>query len=227
MTQTLARIKKAGKNFEIMVDLDKALAFKKGESSSVDFLEFDKIFSDSKKGFNASSDDLKNAFGTEDVNEIAGKIVKEGEVLLTQEHRDEGREKKMKQIVELLSKNAVDPQSGNPHTPERIKSALEQSNVNIKDIAIEKQIPEIVEAISSVLAIKIQTKKVKAVIPAMHTGKVYGLINQYKDSEKWLDNGDLEVVVNVPAGMIMDFYDKLNSVTHGSATTEEIKEDEE
>ncbi len=29
MTQTLARIKKAGKNFEIMVDMEKALAFKK------------------------------------------------------------------------------------------------------------------------------------------------------------------------------------------------------
>ena len=32
MTNTLARIKKAGKNFEIIVDLDGALKFKKGES---------------------------------------------------------------------------------------------------------------------------------------------------------------------------------------------------
>ena len=49
------------------------------------------------------------------------------------------------------------------------------------------------------------------------------MINQYKKEEKWLDNGDLEVIVNVPAGLVMDFYDKLNSVTHGSALTEEIK----
>jgi hypothetical protein len=34
----------------------------------------------------------------------------------------------------------------------------------------------------------------------------------------------LEVVVSVPAGMIMDFYDKLNGVTHGAAITEEIRE---
>jgi len=33
----------------------------------------------------------------------------------------------------------------------------------------------------------------------------------------------LEVVVNVPAGLVMDFFDKLNSATHGSATSEEIK----
>ena len=62
------------------------------------------------------------------------------------------------------------------------------------------------------------------VIPAIHTGQVYGIVNPFKENEKWLDNGDLEVVVNVPAGIIMDFYDKLNNVTHGSAVTEEIKE---
>jgi len=61
-------------------------------------------------------------------------------------------------------------------------------------------------------------------VPAIHTGKVYGVISQYKDQEKWLDDGSLEVVVEVPSGIIMDFYDKLNSVTHGSAITEDIKQ---
>jgi len=221
---TTARIKKAGKHFEILVDLDKALAFKKGEGAN-DFLEADFIFSDAKKGEKASGSDLKEVFGTEDVYEIAGKIVKEGEVLVTQEHRDEEQEKKFKQIVEFLSKNSVDPQTGNPHTSERIKSVLEQAHVNIKNIPIEKQIGEIIEKINSILPIKIETKKVKIVVPAIHTGKVYGIINEYKEKEQWLNNGDLEVVVNIPAGMIMDFYDKLNSVTHGSAVTEEVKDE--
>ena len=60
---------------------------------------------------------------------------------------------------------------------------------------------------------------------AVHTGQVYGIINPYKESEKWLDDGSLEVVVRVPSGINMDFYDKLNSVTHGSAVTEEIKKE--
>ena len=67
-------------------------------------------------------------------------------------------------------------------------------------------------------------KRVKVIVPATKTGQVYGLVNQYKEIEKWLDNGDLEVVVNVPAGIIMDFYDKLNNITHGSVLTEEIRE---
>tara|TARA_Y100000034_G_scaffold130603_1_gene189430 strand:+ start:1201 stop:1875 length:675 start_codon:yes stop_codon:yes gene_type:complete len=222
MTQTLARIKQSGKNFEIIVDLDDALKFKKDEVLSID-AEGNKIFSDSKKGQIASGSDLKKAFGTEDIDTITKKIIKNGEVLLTQEHRDEEHEKKFKQVVDFLTNNSIDSQTGNPHTAERIKSALEQAHVNIKNTPVENQISDILLEISKIIPIKIETKKVKITIPAVHTGKVYGIINQYKEEEKWLDNGDLEVIVSVPAGIIMDFYDKLNGVTHGSAITEEIK----
>ena len=58
----------------------------------------------------------------------------------------------------------------------------------------------------------------------MHTGKAYGVISTYKTSENWMNDGSLEVIVEVPSGIIMDFYDKLNGVTHGSAITQEIKE---
>ena len=224
MTQTLARIKQSGKNFEIIVDLDKALVFKKDESSSKDFLEIDKIFYDSKKGKSASTSDLKQAFGTDDVNEVSEKIVKNGEVLLTQEHRDEDKEKRFKKVVDFLANNAFDSQTGKALTAERIKNALEQANVNIKNIPIESQIQDIVTKISKIIPIKIETKKIKITIPAIHTGKVYGLMNQYKEEENWLSDGSLEVTLKIPSGIIMDFYDKLNSMTHGSALTEEIKE---
>ena len=224
MTQTLARIKQGGKNFEIKVNLDKALIFKKGESSSADFLEMDKVFYDSKKGLTASTSDLKQAFGTDDINKVSEKIVKNGEVLVTKEYRDEEKEKKFKQVVDFLTNNASDPQTGNPITTERIKSALEQTNINIKNIPIEDQIKDIIAEISKIIPIKIETKKIKITIPAVHTGKVYGLINQYKEKENWLSDGSLEVILKIPSGIIIDFYDKLNSMTHGSAITEEIKE---
>lgn len=223
MGQTLARIKQAGKNFEIIVDLDDAIKFKKGESSFIE-AEGDKIFTDSKKGMVASNGDLESSFKTTDTKEIVEKIIKSGEVLLTQEHRSEEREQKIKQVVDFLSTNAIDPQTGNPHTAQRIKSALTEAHVNIKNGAIENQIKEIITELSNVLPIKIQTKRVKITIPAIHTGKAYGVITQYKEKETWLDDGSLEVMVEVPSGIVMDFYDKLNSVTHGSALTEEIKQ---
>ena len=225
MTQTLARIKKAGKNFEILVDLDDALKFKKGEISSID-AEGDKVFTDSKKGQVPSSSDLNEAFGTTDTQEIIETIIKKGEVQSTQEHRGAEQEQRFKQVVDFLATNAIDPQTKNPHTPERIKNALEQAHVNIKNSPIENQIKEIVEAISKIIPIKLETKKVKIIIPAIHTGKAYGIVTQYKEEENWLENGDLQVIVSVPSGIVMDFYDKLNAVTHGAALTEEIKENE-
>jgi ribosome maturation protein SDO1 len=223
MTQTTARIKKNGKHFEILVDLEEALKFKKGEISEID-VEGDRIFSDIKQGKVPSTKDLEDSFRTTDVQEIAQRIIREGEVLTTQEHRDAEQEKKFKQVVDFLVHNAVDPQTNNPPTAERIRSSLEQAHVNIKNTPIENQIKDIIEVIEKIIPIKIETKKVKITTPAIHTGKVYGIINQYKEKENWLDDGSLEVVVNVPAGMIMDFYDKLNSATHGSALTEEVRE---
>lgn len=223
MTTTIARIKKLGKHFEVLVNLEDALKFRKGESSYIE-AEGDRIFKDSKKGEIPTKEDLKEAFGTTDVNEIVKKIVKDGEVQTTQEYRDAEQEKKFKQIVDFLAKNCFDPQTGRPHTTERIKNAIEQTDFNIKNTSIENQISEILEKISSLIPIKIETKKVKIKIPALHTGKAYGVVATYKTSENWLNDGSLEVIVEVPSGMIMDFYDKLNGVTHGSAITQEIKE---
>jgi ribosome maturation protein SDO1 len=223
MTSTIARIKKSGKNFEIVVDLDSALKFKKGESNFIE-ADIDRVFTDSKKGQVASNSELQSAFGTNDVNSIIQKIVKEGEVQVTQEHRDAEQEKRWKQAIDFLANNAIDPKTGNPHTPSRIEKALEEARVNIRNAPIETQMNEIIEKISRVIPIKIETKKIRIKIPAVHTGKAYGIVAQYKQDERWLDDGSLEVVVSVPSGAVMDFYDKLNSVTHGSAITEEVKE---
>lgn len=223
MTRTTARIKQKGEPFEIFVELEDAMKFKKGQSASIES-EDGRVYKDIKKGDVASVKDLESAFGTSDPWEIAKKIVKDGEVLVTQDYRDDERDKKVKQVVDFLSKNTINPQTGNPHTPQRIESALKEAHVNIKNIPIENQIKEIMEQLSKILPIRTEIKKVKITIPAIYTGKVYNTIIQYKETENWMNDGSLEVVVAVPAGMVMDFYDKLNSATHGAAVTEEIKE---
>ena len=222
MVNTVARIKKAGKNFEIIVDLDNALSFKKGTSKSIE-AEGDKIFSDSKKGFAASNADLMAAFGTNDIGTIAQAIVKSGEILVTQEHRDEEREKKMKQVVDFLVTNAVD-QNGRPYTEERLRRAIEEVHYSIDNRPAEQQLPLLLEKLKAVLPIRIETKRIRLVIPANFTGHVYGLLKDYKESEDWLANGDLSTIINIPAGMQIDFYEKLNTVTHGAIQSQEMEE---
>ena len=221
--QTIARLTKNGLHFEVLVNMDEALKFKKGASDFLN-LEIDRVFSSVKKGDVVSNNDLEIAFGKADILEVGKIIVKQGEVLVDQEHRSEEKEKQIKQVVDFLSRNAIDPQSGNPISPDRIRAALNEAHVNVKNTPVENQIQEILDQISSIIPIKIETKKVKISVPAIQTGKVYGLVQQYKEKETWLDDGSLEVIVNVPAGLIMDFYDKLNSITHGSALTEDVQQ---
>jgi hypothetical protein len=46
---------------------------------------------------------------------------------------------------------------------------------------------------------------------------------EFIKKEEWLANGELDCLVEIPSGLVMDFYDKLNSQTHGSVLSEEIK----
>jgi len=225
MTDNVARLRSGKHIFETMVDLDAAMKLKKGEQVDINEVIRDtKIYTDQKKGMEAGKDDLMEAFHTDELPKVVEQIVKRGEVEVTQEFRDEALETRRKQVIDFLVKNAIDTNSNRPFTPDILESAIKQAGVKIDNQSVEKQIKNITEALKKIIPIKIETKKIKIKIPAEHTGKVYGLIQEYKEKEDWLGNGDLEVILNIPVGIQMDFYDKLNSVTHGSAITEEIKE---
>jgi len=225
MTEVIARIKIKGKHYETLVDVDKALQLKQGKPISIDnVLAVNKIFYDSKKGLCVSDKDLEEAFGVKDIKTAAEKIIKSGEILVPKEYRDTERENKKKQIVDFLSRYAIDPRTEKPHTAERISAAIEQAGVSIDNKPMEQQISGILEKLKVILPIKIQTKKLKLRIPALHTGKIYGILSDYKEKENWLSNGDLECIINLPVGLQDDFYAKLNAITHGSAISQELEE---
>lgn len=225
MTNVVARIKQQGKTFEILVDVDKALEYKKGINNDIrGTLAIDGIFYDSKKGTHASEKDLKGAFGSDDIYSIADKIIKQGEIQVPLEYKQRERGEKEKQIIDFIVRNAVDPRTDRPYTPDRIERSLDEAGVNITNKPVESQINEVVSKLKLIIPIKIQTKKIRLIIPSQYTGNAYGLITHYKESEEWMGNGDLKCIVNIPVGFQMEFYDKLNSMTHGSVMSEEIKE---
>lgn len=223
MANVTARIKVKGKHYEIMVNLDDALKFKQGKGDIMSALDSDAVYYDLNKGTKASNADMLEAFGSTDLYEIAKQIIVKGEVQKTQEFRDNEREMKIKQVVQLIIKNAVD-QFGRPYTEDRIKRAIDEAHYNFDNKPAEQQMPLVLEKLKTIIPIKIETKKIKLVIPARYTGQVYGLLKDYKESEEWLGNGNLEVILNIPSGMQVDFYDKLNGITHGSVQSVEIQE---
>jgi len=224
MVNVTARIKLKGKKFEVSVDCDKALALRKGKSSIAGVLVVDAVFSDLRKGIRARENELKDVFGTTDVNEIAKKIIIQGEVQLPVEYKEKAREAKEKQIIDFIVSNCTDPK-GIPHTPKRIEEALKQSKVRIyEDKSVEEQISSIISELQKILPLKIETKRVLVMIPVAYIGKAYGLIHDYIVKEEWQSDGSLSCVLNLPVAAQISFFDKLNSTTHGAATTQEIKE---
>ncbi|MEK6886181.1 MAG: ribosome assembly factor SBDS [Nanoarchaeota archaeon] len=221
---TLVKMRVGAKHYEILVDLELALKLRKGDAVAIqNVLLVNDIFTNHKTGTKASSEDLTAAFGSADVFAVADRMVKKGDIQLPQDYREEQQDNKKKQVIDWLVRNAVDARTGRPFTPQVITSALSQAGVNITNLPVDQQVSAITEGLKSILPIKIETKKIAITIPAIYTGKAYGLLNQYKEKEDWLSDGSLKVTINLPIGLQMEFYDKLNAITHGAALSEEIK----
>lgn len=223
MSQVTARIKVKGKHYETLVDLDEALKFKAGKGTIQSAVVMPVIFSDIKKGLHAAKADLIDAFGTDDAYQIGQKIIMSGEVQKTQEFRESEKDTKIKQVIQLIIKNAVD-QNGRPYTEERLRRGIEEVHYSFDNRPAEQQMHQLIDKLKNILPIKIETKRIKLIIPAQYTGAVYGLLKDYKESEDWLANGSLSAIIKIPAGMQIDFYEKLNNVTHGAIQSTEIKE---
>lgn len=223
-SQTVVKMKVRGNLFEILVNLQKALDYRKtGKGNLIDIVLFDNVFRDYKKGIRAGTSELEAAFGTSDIYEIAKKMINEGEIQLPTEHKAKAREEKEKQIVEWLAKSCVNPQNGLPHPPQRIKGAMEEVGVRIdENKPAEEQALQIMKIINKILPIKIEVKKIALKVPTANAAKAYGVIKEFLVKEEWLSDGTLSCVVEVPQASLMTFYDKLNSITHGTAIAKEL-----
>jgi len=223
----LARLKKGKDLFEINVNPDLAILFRKGENIDLrEVLKTDQIFSDTKKGELASESSLKQWFKTTDPLIIAEIIIKEGEIQLTSEYRSQEKEKKKRKLIELIRRNAIDPSTNLPHPPQRIELAFEEAKIKIEDTTpVEEQIDSIVSKLKPVLPIKFEEIVLALQIPTDYAAKSYSLVQKYSKilKEEWNSDGSWGVLVKIPAGLKVEFIDKLNSFTHGKINIKENK----
>jgi ribosome maturation protein SDO1 len=133
--KTIVRAKFHGNRFEIIVDPELALKYKMGlldETITInDILEVDEIFQNATKGERAPDEILSQTFQSTDIFSIAKNILEKGELSLTAEQRQEFFEKKRKQIINLLSKTCINPQTRTPHPPTRIENAMKEAKIMI------------------------------------------------------------------------------------------------
>jgi len=134
----VGRIENSGRIFEMLMDPEKAWEAKKlireeinvrlkaGKEKSritVEELLNDRkvdlelifesftVFEDLKRGKKATDGDMEAVFNTTDGMTIAGHILLDGEIHWTKAQREEEIHKKLKQIITIISKNAINPQN--------------------------------------------------------------------------------------------------------------------
>ena len=157
--------------------------------------------------------------------------IKRGEIQITAEQRREMQEQKHKNLVNRITRNAVNPQMDNaPHPPERIESALEETDFRVDPMEpVETQVDDALDALRPVIPIRFDEVTVAVQVPADYAGSAQAKIRQFGELEReeWQNDGGWVGVLTFPAGMQNDFYDLVNEHTSGEAETQIIKDEDE
>jgi ribosome maturation protein SDO1 len=229
----VARLESHGQRFEVLVDPDAALAMKRGEFDGdlEDVIAAEDVFEDASRGDRPPEDALEEVFETTAPLEIIPEVIERGEIQITAEQRREMQEQKHKQLVDHITRNAVNPQMDDaPHPPERIESALEEAGFKIDPMEpVEGQVDEALEELRPIIPIRFDEMTVAVQVPADHAGSAQARIRQFGDlqREEWQSDGSWIGVIRFPAGMQNEFYNVVNEHTSGEAETRIIEDEDD
>jgi ribosome maturation protein SDO1 len=222
-----ARLKTHGVVFEVLVDPEGALSCRQGDEVDVEkILAAEDVFENASRGDRSSEEDLIKAFETTDVLTIAAKIIKKGEIQLTAEQRKRIIENKRRQVVTVIARNAINPQTGTPHPPTRIERAMEEARVNIDPTkSVQEMVNVTMKAIRPIIPIRFEEVDVAVKIPPAYAPKAYGEIATFAklQKEQWQNDGSWVGVVRLPAGLQDEFYSLVNRLSKGDAETKLLK----
>ena len=217
---TVARLTKDNEHFEVLVKPQKALEYRMGKIAALtEVLITETIFADANKGTKVSEEQLRKAFATTEPLKIAEAILKKGTLQLTTEQRRKMTEDKRRQIVDFISRQAVDPKTNLPHPPLRVENAMEQIRYSIDPFKpVEEQAREIVKLLRPILPLKMEQISVGVLIPVEYSARAYGPIKAFGTikREEWRADGSWYGVLEMPAGLYAPFLNKLGEVTKGS-----------
>jgi len=249
----IGRIAKSGRTFEMLLDPDKAWEAKKIIREEIDkrlkagkgksrisvtelindpkidldlIFESFTVFEDLKRGKKATDGDMEAVFETSDGRIISGHVLLDGEIHWTKIQREEERIKKLKQIITIISKNAINPQNKKPHPAQRIEKAIEEANIKIDVMKnAEEQVEDVVKKIQPIIPIRMEQVEMAIKIPTAFTAKGYHVVAQMAQikKEEWQSDGSWVSIVSLPAGLQMELIDKLNKLTHGRVQTKLMK----
>ncbi|KAG0673437.1 hypothetical protein C6P40_002942 [Pichia californica] len=128
---SLVRMKKGKKRFEIACYQNKVNDYQNGVEKDIDeVLQISQVFLNVSKGQVASTEDLKAAFNTTDIDAIIKEILKKGEIQLSEKERTLQNEKLHNEILSIISAKCINPKSKKRYPPTMIDKALKELKFN-------------------------------------------------------------------------------------------------
>lgn len=223
----VGRLELKGESFEILIDPKIVKYLREGKEVDVaSHMAVEEIFKDAKKGTKQSADKLKEFFGTDDTSAVARDIVKRGTVQLTTEQRHVMAETKRKQVAAIIARNAINPQTRAPHPLVRIEAAMEEARVRIDPLkSAESQVQDVLDALRPLIPIRFDSARIAVRLAGEDYGRCYEDLVAFGSitKEEWQNDGSWVGIVELPAGMQTDFFERLGHKTKGRAETKILK----
>ncbi|QGN07085.1 ribosome assembly factor SBDS [Halorhabdus sp. CBA1104] len=228
-----ARLESHGQRFEVLVDPDAALAIKRDEFDDEleDVIAAEDVFEDASRGDRPPEESLEEVFETTDPLAIIPQVITDGEIQITADQRREMQQRKHRELVQRITRNAVNPQMDDaPHPPDRIESALEEAGFQVDPMEpVENQVEDALEQLRPIIPIRFDEVTVAVQLPADYAGSGQAKIREFGDLEReeWQADGSWVGVVTFPAGLQNDFYELANEVSSGEAETQILKDEDD
>ena len=228
-----ARLESHGARFEVLVDPDAALAIKRGEFDGdlEEVIAAEDVFENASRGDRPAESDVEDVFDTTEPLQIIPEVIQRGEIQITAEQRREMQERKRRQLINRIARNAINPQMDDaPHPPDRIESALEQTDFRIDPMQpVEPQVDDALDALRPVIPIRFEEVTMAVQIPAEHAGSAQAQIRSFGDLEReeWQADGSWIGVLTFPAGMRNNFYEVVNEHSSGEADTRLVRDEDD
>ncbi len=239
--EIIARYFSHGKRYEILLDSEKYIEYREGRLQSIrDALISDGVFRDigkirtRERALMAENvgvteripdDELQSVFGTVDFLKIAEIIVDKGEVQITVEQRHELLEKKKRQVIAFISREAIDPRTKLPHPPLRIENAMEQAKVRIDPFRkAEEQVADVIKQLQPILPIKLEKRYLAFKIGVEYASSCKRVIQSLGIilREQWATDYWFSEV-EIPAGLQERLFSQLNAITHGNIESRQVE----
>ncbi|KAI0564720.1 Ribosome maturation protein SBDS [Gracilaria domingensis] len=218
----VVRLKRKGKRFELACYKNKVVSWRQGNEKDLDdVLQTTSIFSNVSKGILAKNKDLKDAFKTDNAQEIVLEILRKGELQVSERERQYHADNLFNEIAATVSEKCVDPNTNRPFSVGVIERAMKDTlhYAVLPNKSAKVQAQAVIKELQKHMPISRAQMRLQISIPISRAKVVKEKLNPHVNTweqEEW--EPDYEGTILIDPGSFRIIDDVLREETRGQGT---------